>query len=93
MDNIEVGEVFTIIDENETEQTVEVLAKVTVEGSSYVAVSFLEDLSEENEEGIDIFPLKIDDNRDLSAIESDEEFNKVSEAFDAIFDEAETDQD
>ncbi|MEC5425759.1 DUF1292 domain-containing protein [Virgibacillus sp. C22-A2] len=87
MDEIEVGEVFSISDETEEEQQVEVLAKVTLEGTDYVAVSFLEDiqdLQEESDDDIDLFFLKIDDDRDLSAIETDEEFDKVSEAFDAI---------
>lgn len=87
MDEIEVGEVFTISDESEEEQSVEVLAKVTLEGTDYVAVSFVQDLQAESNDDIDLFFLKIDDDHDLSAIESDEEFDRVSEAFDAILDE------
>ncbi len=87
MDEIEVGEVFTISDESEEEQSVEVLAKVTLEGTDYVAVSFVQDLQAESSDDIDLFFLKIDDDNDLSAIESDEEFDRVSEAFDAILDE------
>lgn len=87
MAEIQVGEVFTISDDTEDEQTVEVLAKVTLEGTNYVAVSFVQDLQEESEEEIDLYFLKIDEEHDLSAIESDEEFNKVSEAFDAILEE------
>ncbi|MGP4106806.1 DUF1292 domain-containing protein [Virgibacillus sp. L01] len=87
MDKIEVGEVFTISDESEEEQSVEVLAKVTLEGTDYVAVSFVQDLQAESKDDIDLFFLKIDDDNDLSAIESDEEFDRVSEAFDAILDE------
>lgn len=87
MDKIEVGEVFTISDETDVDQEVEVLAKVTLENIDYVAVSFLEDLQEDSEEDIDIFFLKIDDDGELSAIESDEEFDNVSEAFDQILEE------
>ncbi|WP_010651339.1 DUF1292 domain-containing protein [Oceanobacillus massiliensis] len=87
MDKIEVGEVFTIADETDQDQEVEVLAKVTLEDTDYVAVSFVEDLKEDNEEDIDLFFLKIDDDGELSAIETDEEFDKVSEAFDEILDE------
>ncbi|MBR3119032.1 DUF1292 domain-containing protein [Oceanobacillus profundus] len=87
MDKIEVGEVFTISDETDVDQEVEVLAKVTLENIDYVAVSFLEDLQEDSDEDIDIFFLKIDDDGELSAIESDEEFDKVSEAFDQILEE------
>lgn len=87
MDPIEVGEVFTISDENNEENEVEVIAKVTLQGTDYVAVSFVEDLKEETEEDIDIFFLKLDADGELSAIETDEEFDKVSEAFDAILEE------
>lgn len=84
MDNIEVGEIFTITDESEEEQLVEVLAKVNLEETEYIAVSFVEDLEEDNDEDIDIFFLKVDADGDLDTIESDEEFEKVSKAFDEI---------
>lgn len=87
MANIEVGEVFTISDETEQEQEVEVLASINIEGTNYVAVGFVEDIKEETEEDIDIFFLKVDEDGDLTAIESDEEFDKVSAAFDEIMDE------
>lgn len=87
MEKIEVGEVFTISDETDEEQEVEVLAKVTLEGTDYIAVSFVEDLQEESEDDIDIFFMKIDEEGELAAIETDEEFDKVSEAFDAILDD------
>ncbi|MGJ9459776.1 DUF1292 domain-containing protein [Oceanobacillus sp. CF4.6] len=86
MDRIEVGEVFTITDETAQDQEVEVLAKVTLEDTDYVAVSFLEDLQEDSKEEIDLFFLRIDDG-ELSAIETDDEFDKVSEAFDEILDD------
>jgi uncharacterized protein YrzB (UPF0473 family) len=89
MANIEVGEVFTISDETEQEQEVEVLASINIEGTNYVAVGFVEDIKEETEEDIDIFFLKVDQDGDLTAIESDEEFDKVSAAFDEIMDEEE----
>lgn len=86
MEVIEVGEIFTIIDEAEEEHPVEVLAKVTLDQTDYVAVSFVDDIQEETEEDIDIFFLKIDEDGDLSAIDDDQEFDHVSEAFDAILD-------
>lgn len=89
MEKIEVGEVFTISDENNEENEVEVLAAINIEGTHYVAVSFLEDLQEETEEDIDIFFLKVDQEGDFAAIESDEEFEKVSSAFDEIMEEEE----
>jgi uncharacterized protein YrzB (UPF0473 family) len=87
MEKLEVGEIFTISDENDVEQEVEVLGALTIEGTDYVAVSFVEDLKEETEDDIDIFFLKVDEDGDFSAIESDEEFEKVSSAFDEIFED------
>jgi len=89
MDKIEVGEVFTISDENEEENEVEVIATVTIEGTDYVAVSFVEDLQEETDEDIDIFFLKVDQDGDFAAIDSDDEFEKVSTAFDEMVSEEE----
>lgn len=89
MEKIEVGEIFTISDENDQEQEVEVLAAINMEGTEYVAVSFVEDLQEETEDDIDIFFLKVDQDGDFTAIESDEEFDKVSAAFDEIMEEEE----
>jgi uncharacterized protein YrzB (UPF0473 family) len=72
---------------NEEDQEVEVLAAINIEGTEYVAVSFVEDLQEETDEDIDIFFLKVDEEGDLAAIESDEEFDRVSAAFDEIMKE------
>lgn len=87
MEKLEVGEVFTIIDENEEEQEVEVLGTVEMEGIEYAAVGFVEDLQKGAEEDIDVFFLKIDHEGDLAFIENDEEFEKVSNAFDEMMDE------
>ncbi|MCP8970441.1 DUF1292 domain-containing protein [Ectobacillus ponti] len=89
MDKIEVGEVFTISDEDGAEQEVEVLAALSLDGTDYVAVSFVEDLQEDTEEDIDIFFLKVDQEGNFAAIESDEEFERVSAAFDDMMDEEE----
>lgn len=89
MATVEVGEVFSISDENDEEQEVEVLAAINLEGTDYVAVGFVEDIQEESEGDIDIFFLKVDADGDLAAIESDEEFEKVSLAFDELMDEEE----
>jgi uncharacterized protein YrzB (UPF0473 family) len=89
MAKVEVGEVFTISDETDVEQEVEVLAAITLEGTDYVAVGFVEDIKEESEDDIDIFFLSVDAEGDLQAIESDEEFEKVSAAFDELMDEEE----
>ena len=84
MDKIEVGEVFTISGEEEQEQEVEVVGTIHLDGSDYVAVSFVEDLQQESEDDIDVFFLKVDQDDDLSPIESDEEFDKVSMAFEEL---------
>ncbi|WP_053363709.1 DUF1292 domain-containing protein [Bacillus sp. FJAT-27251] len=82
MEKVEVGEVFTITDANNEEQEVEVMAALTLDDTEYIAVSFVEDLREETQEDIDLFFMKLDEDGDFSAIESDEEFDKVSSAFD-----------
>lgn len=87
MSKVEVGEIFTISDENDEEQEVEVLGVINIEGNDYVAVGFAEDVKQETDEDIDIFFLKVDADGDFSAIESDDEFDKVSTAFDEMMDE------
>lgn len=89
MEKIEVGEIFTISDENDQEEEVEVLATVEIDGTEYIAVCFVEDVHEDSEEDIDVFFLKVDEDGDLSAIETDEEFDKVSAAIEEVFDEEE----
>ncbi len=88
MEKFEVGEIFTISDDDGVEQEVELIAAIQMEGNDYVAVSFVEDLNDEAEE-IDVFFLKVDAEGDFDAIESDEEFDKVSKAFDELIDEEE----
>ncbi|MEH7458099.1 DUF1292 domain-containing protein [Bacillus sp. JJ1127] len=87
MAGIEVGEIFTISDENDQEQEVEVLGTINAEGTEYIAVGFVEDLQKETDEDIDIFFLRVEDDDELSYIESDKEFEKVSAAFEKMMDE------
>jgi uncharacterized protein YrzB (UPF0473 family) len=89
MEKLEVGEVFTISDENDVELEVEVIGTLTIEGTDYAAVSFVDDLQTETDEDIDIFFLKVDEDGDFAAIESDDEFEKVSSAFDEMMNEEE----
>jgi uncharacterized protein YrzB (UPF0473 family) len=89
MNKIEAGEIFTISEDGEQEQEVEVLGALDVEGSTYAAVGFVEDIKNQTDGDIDIFLLKVDAGGDLSAIESDEEFEKVSAAFDKMIDNQE----
>lgn len=79
--DIEVGEIFTLIDENDEEQEVEVLGMLDIEESTYIAVSFVQEIEENEDEDIDVFFLRVDNEGELAAIESDEEFEKVSKAF------------
>lgn len=89
MEKVEVGEVFTIEDHDGNEQEVEVLGTIELKGTEYLAVGFVEDIqNEDEEEDIDLFFLKVDADGELAAIETDEEFEMVSVAFDQIFDEA-----
>ncbi|MDM5152820.1 DUF1292 domain-containing protein [Bacillus sp. DX1.1] len=89
MSEIEVGEIFTLNDESNEEQEVEVLGTMNIEGAEYIAVGFVEDIQTETEEDIDIFFLKVEEDSEFSYIESDEEFEKVSAAFEKIMDEQE----
>ncbi|CJB91501.1 Protein of uncharacterised function (DUF1292) [Streptococcus pneumoniae] len=54
-----------------------------------IAVAFVEDIQTETEEDIDIFFLKVEEDNEFSYIENDEEFDKVSTAFEKILDEQE----
>ncbi|WML44713.1 DUF1292 domain-containing protein [Neobacillus sp. PS3-40] len=89
MGKIKEGEIFTIGDDENEDQEVEVLGSMDIDDTEYVAVSFVADLQEETDEDIDIFFLKVDNDGDFSAIESDEEFDKVSAAFDELMSEEE----
>lgn len=83
MKNIEAGEVFT----NDEGEELEVLSVVNIEGTQYVAVGFVEDLQEETNDDIDIFFLKVNNDGDFVAIDSDEEFDKVTSAFDEMMED------
>ncbi|WP_409298915.1 DUF1292 domain-containing protein [Peribacillus sp. SCS-26] len=87
MEKIEAGEKFIIETSDGEDQEVEVLGTLAIDGADYAAVSFSEDIQREGEEEIDVFFLKVDDEGDFSAIESDEEFEKVSAAFEEVMKE------
>lgn len=86
---IENGEVLTMVDDEGTEQEVEVLGSLDLENQHYIAVAYLDELEDgENEkEDLDIFFLQVNENDELSVIENDEEFEKVSSAFEAALEE------
>ena len=77
MEKVEVGDIFTLIDENDQEQEIEVLGTMNLEGTEYAAVGFVEEIQEESEEEIDVFFLRVEEDEQLSIIESDEEFDQV----------------
>lgn len=81
METVNTGEIFTIVDENEQEQDVEVLGKLTVDGEEYFAVAFVEELLIESEEDIDVFFFHIEPNGEWASIEDDEEFERISTLF------------
>ena len=87
MEKIEVGEIFTLSDEDDQEQEFEVLGIMNVEGMEYVAVGLVEDIQQETGEDIDIFLFRVEEDGNLSHIESDEEFEQVSAAFEGSMDE------
>ncbi|MFY4777053.1 DUF1292 domain-containing protein [Metabacillus sp. RGM 3146] len=81
MDKVEVGDIFLMEDENGQEEELEVLATADIQGKQYVAVSFSEEIQKETEEDIELFFLRVEDDGELAEIESDEEFNEVTAAF------------
>lgn len=80
---IEVGNIFTVLDESDQEQEMEVLGLLTVENKDYAAVGFVEDIQSESVEDIDVFFFRVE-NEELSFIEVEEEFEKVSAAFKVV---------
>ncbi|WP_404351791.1 DUF1292 domain-containing protein [Sutcliffiella horikoshii] len=86
MEKIEVGDIFIVTDENDQEQELEVLGTMDVADSVYVAVGFADEIAKETTGDVDIFFLKVEEDGELSEIETDEEFNEVSAAFEAMVD-------
>lgn len=89
MDKVEVGDIFIVQDENDQDQELEVLGTMDVEGTTYVAVAFVEEIEKQTTGDVDIFFLKVEEDGELSEIESDEEFEKVSSAFEGVVEEQE----
>ncbi|WP_338776384.1 DUF1292 domain-containing protein [Metabacillus sp. FJAT-52054] len=83
MDKIEVGDVLLLEDENGEDQELEVLATAEIEGKQYAAVSFSEEIEKETTEEIELFFLRVEEDGELSEIESDEEFEVVTSAFES----------
>lgn len=81
MEKIEVGDIFTLFDENDEEQEIEVLGTLSIDGIDYAAVGFAEETQDDSTDDIDVFFLRVEEGEELSIIESDEEFEMVSKAF------------
>jgi len=81
MEDIQVGDIFTLADENDQEQEIEVLGTLKIDGVQYAAVAFVEEIDETSEEDINVFFLKGENEEQLTVIENDEEFEKVAAAF------------
>jgi len=89
MEKIEVGEILTLSYENDEEQDYEVLGSIGIEGIEYIAVGLVEEVERESEEDIDVFFLRVEENGEFFDIETEEEFEKVSKAFDEVLREEE----
>ncbi|WP_129691293.1 DUF1292 domain-containing protein [Gottfriedia acidiceleris] len=84
MEKIEVGEILTLSYDEGDEQDYEVLGSITIEGHEYLAVGLLEEVEKESEEDIDVFFLRVEEDGEFYDIETEEEFEKVSAAFDEV---------
>ncbi len=81
MEKVEVANIFALLDENGDEQEIEVLGTLTIDEVEYAAVGFAEETQDESKEDIDVFFLRVEDGDELSVIEIDEEFDRISAAF------------
>lgn len=88
MSTVQVGDVFSMDDENGQEVEIEVLGLVNVEDQEYAAVAFSEDVQDETKEDIDVFFLRVEAEDELYEIEEDTEFERVSGAFQQLQEEA-----
>ncbi|MEH6938844.1 DUF1292 domain-containing protein [Bacillus sp. JJ664] len=89
MEKIEVGEILTLSYEDDQEQDYEVLGSLDIEGVEYIAVGLVEDVEQESEEDMDVFFLRVEESGEFFDIETEEEFEKVSAAFDQSLKEEE----
>lgn len=81
MGGIEVGEILTVMDEDNREQEIEVIGLLTIEDKEYAAVAFADDAQSETIDEVDVFFFQVIDGEELAEIETDAEFEKISAAF------------
>lgn len=93
MEKIEVGSMFVLFDENDEEQEIEVLGMLGIDGTEYAAVGFAEETQDESVEDVDVFFLRVEENNELSVLQTDEEFEKVSMAFKEAQEEADDEEE
>ncbi|PGS56407.1 DUF1292 domain-containing protein [Bacillus sp. AFS041924] len=84
MEKIEVGQILSLSYEEGDEQDYEVLGSIKIEEYEYIAVGLLEDVEKESEEEMDIYFLRIEEDGEFYDIETEEEFEKVSAAFEEV---------
>ncbi|AYC30331.1 DUF1292 domain-containing protein [Paenisporosarcina cavernae] len=87
MEQVKVGDVFTMVDENEEVQELEVVGTLSIDDAQYVAVGFADEVNADTTDDMDIFFLKVDSNEELVMIEEDEEYEAVVAAFEETDDE------
>ncbi|QKE75295.1 DUF1292 domain-containing protein [Arthrobacter citreus] len=84
MEKVEVGQILTLSYEEGDEQDYEVLGSITIEESEYIAVGLLDDVEQASEEAMDVYFLRVAEDGEFYDIETEEEFEKVSAAFDEV---------
>ena len=89
-------DVYTLVDEEGVETDFEFLGSIELDGNTYVAFSPLDQDEESDEEEYVVFKVSADEdgNEVYDNIEDDEEFDRVSDAFeDAFWSELDLDGD
>lgn len=80
-------DVYTLVDEDGVETDFEFLGTIELDGNTYVAFSPIEQNPESDEEEYVVFKVSTDEdgNEVYDNIEDDDEFDKVSDAFEDAF--------
>ena len=89
-------DVYTLVDEDGVETDFEFLGSIELDGNTYVAFSPLDQAEDSDEEEYVVFKVSSDEegNEVYDNIEDDDEFDRVSDAFeDAFWNELDLDQE
>lgn len=84
MDEVEVGEVITLTDDEENEQDFRLMYRFEIQENEYFA---LVPVDQEEQEEFEVSFLKYDGDHMLHPIESDEEWDMVEETFHTLVSE------